>query len=213
MSLLDQRTAHGSEVMQDLVIILWVGDWRPSYKWYCTASSGVAGRSDQNGQFQVWWETSAKPSLPQYPAKRFLSVMLPMACGNMSGNNFFNNVRRASNAPLTVDQWRRPMANARWFLNQWAMYSTCGLSKHLEANGWFRKNSGRRVWPLPPTLSCQPCRCIHFLNKENWSIANTPWPGLSDNGIYSTVKQREKSREFAAWNYKHAVWPRIRRAR
>ena len=194
MSLLDQRTAHGSEVMQDLVIILWVGDWRPSYKWYCTASSGVAGRSDQNGQFQVWWETSAKPSLPQYPAKRFLSVMLPMACGNMSGNNFFNNVRRASNAPLTVDQWRRPMANARWFLKPVSHVFHVWPLQASRSQWLISENSGRRVWPLPPTLSCQPCRCIHFLNKETGPLQTLPDQAClitEFTALWSNVKRAE----------------------
>ena len=169
--------------MQDLVIILWVGDWRPSYKWYCTASSGAAGRSDQNGQFQVWWETSGKPSLCHNnqqsdscpwccpPKKAWLQKepeTTAMACGNMSGNNFFNNVRRASNAPLTVDQWR---ANGKRTMVFWTSEPCIPrvaspsiskpmvdfvLEKYLKPGKLRQTGVTIATYPLLPALSLHP---------------------------------------------------------
>ena len=129
-----------------------------------------------------------------------------MACGNMSGGNFFNNVRRASNAPLTVDQWRRPMASARWFFEPvshvfhvWPLQASRSqrLISSLRSTLVSQENSGRPVWPLPPTLSCQPCRCIHFLNKETGPLQTLPDQAClitEFTALWSNVKSRDFAR-------------------
>ena len=137
-----------------------------------------------------------------------------MACGNMSGGNFFNNVRRASNAPLTVDQWRRPMA--RWLFEPvshvfhvWPLQASRSqwLISPLRRTLVSQENSGRRVWPLPPTLSCQPCRCIHLLSKETGPLQTLPDQAClitESTALWSNVKRAET---LPAWKYKRAAWP------
>lgn len=202
-------------------------------KWYCTMSSGVAGRSGQNGQFQAWWEKSGKTSLPQNqqgdscpwccPSQKAWLQKEPettvMACGSMSGGNFF--------------RWNAQ--GVKWTPNSGPVAVTCGLSKHLWANGWFHPSESQRwesfcdqqvevPWWARKTpadgcdhchlpLSFQPCPRIHFVSKVTGPLQILPDQACLMTELLALWSNVKKAETLPAWKYTHAAWPRRSRVR